>query len=288
MRAVDRQAQIHDALAKSGFANLADLSRLLGVSPSTTRRDLMAMEADGLVQRVHGGVVLSHGEANGGESVGAASAASSFVGQPLKAASNLAVAKRAIADVAAGLVEDGDTVLLDGGTTTFALAEALVGRRLQVITNSIPVANLFVRSRQVEVILLGGVVYSRSGVALGPATVAMLEGLHCRRAFLSAAGVSQDGLYNSNLLLVETERAMIACADCVTVIADSTKFGRKSLAHLCPLSEIDELIVDSRLDESWTRTLEESSIELLLAGDELARFESARDESAIKANEAGE
>ena len=257
-------------MAKSGFATLADLSGLLGVSASTARRDLIALEAAGIVQRVHGGVVLAGAgnsrEGNGAEQDTVLDISLCRPGQSLGEDSRLAQAKRAIARVAADLVEDGDTILLDGGTTTYALAQALVGRRLQVITNSIPVANLFVHTRQADVVLLGGVVNSRSGVALGPTAVAMLDDLNCRRAFLSAAGINAQGLYNSNLLLVETERAMIRCAECVTVVADSSKFGRKSLSHLCDLQQIDELIVDDHLETArWSQLLEQAGVRVYLA-----------------------
>ena len=137
-----------------------------------------------------------------------------------------------IAAAAARLIEDGDTILLDGGSTTYELARSLVGRPLQVVTNSLPVANLFTSSAAADLVLIGGYVHTRTGVSLGPYANQMLAELNVRRAVLSVAGVNTNGYYNSNLLLVETERAMMKAADEVIVVADSTKFDRSSLALL--------------------------------------------------------
>ena len=107
------------------------------------------------------------------------------------------------------LIEDGDTVLLDGGSTTYEVARLLVGRPLQIVTNSLPVANLFASNANHDLVLVGGYVYPRTGVALGPYANEMLARLNVRRTILSVAGINERGFFNSNLLLVETERAMM-------------------------------------------------------------------------------
>ena len=138
----------------------------------------------------------------------------------------------AIARAASELIEEGDTILLDGGSTTYELAQLLVGRPLQVVTNSLPVANLLTSS-DADLVMVGGYIHTRTGVSLGPYAIQMLRSLNVRRAVLSVAGVNDEGFYNSNLLLVETEQAMMKAADEVIVVADSTKFGCTSLARLC-------------------------------------------------------
>src|SRR5947209_20218621 len=155
--------------------------------------------------------------------------------------------KRTIAKAAVARIQDGAAILLDGGTTTLELARLLVGRSLQVVTNSLPIANLFANSRETDLVMLGGYVYPSTGVALGPLTIQMMKGLHVQRAFLSVAGITAKGLFNSNPLLVETERQMMRCADEITVLADHTKVGRQALAFLCAISVIDTLIVDHDL-----------------------------------------
>ena len=152
------------------------------------------------------------------------------------------------------LIEDGDTVLLDGGSTTYEVAQLLVGRPLQIVTNSLPVANLFASNADHDLVLLGGYVYPRTGVTLGPYANEMLEKLTVRRTIMSVAGINERGFFNSNLLLVETERAMMRAADEVIVVADSSKFGRQSLAHLCGLEEVQHLVVDDGIPAEWRRT----------------------------------
>jgi DeoR family fructose operon transcriptional repressor len=115
-------------------------------------------------------------------------------------------------------------------------------------------------------VILGGYVYPRTGVALGPITVRMMEDLHVQQTILSVGGITAKGLFNSNLLLVETERQMMRCADEVVVVADHTKVGRQALAFLCELGDIDTLIVDNQLTPAQRELLEQTEMRLLLAG----------------------
>jgi DeoR/GlpR family transcriptional regulator of sugar metabolism len=173
--------------------------------------------------------------------------------------------KQAIARAAAALNEDCDTLLLDGGTTTYEVARLLVGRPLQIVTNSLPVANLFASGADTDLVLVGGYVYPRTGVSVGPYANETLASLQVRRTVLSVAAINDRGYYNSNLLLVETERAMLRASEEVLVVADSTKFGHQSLAHLCGLSDIDRLIVDAGISEDWRSKIIAAGIELTVA-----------------------
>jgi DeoR/GlpR family transcriptional regulator of sugar metabolism len=157
-------------------------------------------------------------------------------------------------------------VLLDGGTTTLEVARLLVGRRLQIVTNSLPIANLFASRHDTDLVMLGGYVYPRTGVALGPLTVRMMEDVHVRQTILSVGGLTAKGLFNSNLLLVETERQMMRCADEVVVVADHTKVGRQALAFLCELSAVDTLIVDRDLTAAQREVLDGAGARLVVAG----------------------
>src|SRR5207302_6771307 len=135
--------------------------------------------------------------------------------------------------------------------TTYEVAQLLAGRPLQIVTNSLPVANLFAARPNSDLVLVGGYVYPRTGVTLGPYANDTLERLSVRRTILSVAGVTERGFFNSNLLLVEAERAMMRAADEVIVVADSTKFGRQSLALVCGLSEAQHLVVDHEIAQDW-------------------------------------
>src|SRR5207253_3907133 len=103
--------------------------------------------------------------------------------------------KRQIARAAAARIHDGDAILLDGGTTTLEVARLLVGRRLQIVTNSLPIANLFASSRETDLVILGGYVYPKTGVALGPSTVRMMDDVHVQQTFLSVGGITAKGLF---------------------------------------------------------------------------------------------
>jgi DeoR/GlpR family transcriptional regulator of sugar metabolism len=142
-----------------------------------------------------------------------------------------------------------------------------VGRPLQVVTNSMPVANLFASRTDSDLVLIGGNVHKRSGVTIGPYANAMLREINVRRAIISVAAINDRGYFNSNVLQVETQRAMIGAADEVIVVADSTKFGHSSLAHVCPLGDVDRLVVDNEITEDWRSKIVASGVKLLLAGE---------------------
>ena len=252
MLAEPRRRLLLDRITRQGFATLDELVKSLGVSESTVRRDLESLDLAGLVKRTHGGAVFAPSE------VRAMPAFDERV-------SSATLEKRAIGQAAASLIDDGDTVLLDGGTTTLEVARALLGRPVQIVTNSLPIAQLTASSKEIDLILIGGYVYPRTGVALGPLAIAMMQGIRVRKAILGAGGIVAEGVYNSNLLLVETERQMMACGQDVMIVADHTKFGRLSLAFLCGLSAIRDLVVDPEVSEHDREMLEAAGVTVHLA-----------------------
>lgn len=252
MLADERRNRLLELVRARGFTSLPELAGDLEVSESTIRRDLDQLEDAGTAKRTHGGVFYT----------GPSPKLSHFD----QSQSSNWEKKKEIAQKAADLIEEGDTVLMDGGSTTYELAQLLVGRSLKVVTNSLPVANLFLSSDSAELVMIGGQIHSRTGVSIGPYANSMLTELHCRKAVLSVAGVHEEGFYNSNLLLVETERAMMKSADQVIIVADSTKFGHKSLARMCGLADIHTLVVDQEISEDWRSKLIATGIELNVAG----------------------
>jgi DeoR/GlpR family transcriptional regulator of sugar metabolism len=240
-----------ELIRRQGFAALPDLAQDLEVSESTIRRDLDFLEEAGTAKRTHGGVFYTGPSPN-----------LAHFDQRQKAQWDK---KKQIGAAAAQLIEDADTILLDGGSTTYELARLLVGRPLQVVTNSLPVASLLLTSPAADLVLIGGYVHTRTGVSLGPYANQMLAELNVRRAVLSVAGINVQGCYNSNLLLVGTEKAMMSSADEVIVVADSTKFGRSSLAHLCSLEDIDVLVVDDDISEEWRQRISQAGVTLIIA-----------------------
>jgi DeoR/GlpR family transcriptional regulator of sugar metabolism len=247
----ERRGRLLDLIRVRGFAALEELVRELGVSESTVRRDLDALEEQGAAKRTHGGVLYAGGMPR---------LAEFDERQPAHWA-----AKRAIAARAAEVISDGETVLLDGGTTTYEVARLLVGRSLQVVTNSLPVANLFASESRSDLVLLGGYVSPRTGVCLGPYANELLGRLHVTTTVLSAAGIADEGLFNAHLLLAETEQAMLRAAGRVIVVADSSKFGRKSLTLVAPLAEIDAFVSDEGLTDDWKARISAAGPELIIA-----------------------
>jgi DeoR/GlpR family transcriptional regulator of sugar metabolism len=247
----ERRNQLLEMVRARGFASLPELAEELQVSESTIRRDLDHLEETGTARRTHGGVFYA------GPSPKLPHFDERQAAQWDK--------KKMIAAEAVKLVEDGDTLLLDGGSTTYEVARLLVGRRLQIVTNSLPVANLFASNANHDLVMVGGYVYPRTGVALGPYGNEMLEKLSVRRTILSVSGISDRGFFNNNLLLVETEQAMMHAADEVIVVADSTKFGRQSLALLCALDQVQHLVVDDEISQEWRQKIAQAGVELHVA-----------------------
>jgi DeoR family fructose operon transcriptional repressor len=250
--AEERRTRLLELVRTNGFAALPDLAKALNVSQATVRRDLEHLEGAGTARRTHGGVFYT----------GTSPKLPHFdERQPAQWDKKRAIAKRAVE-----LIANGDTVLLDGGTTTYEVARLLVDRPLQIVTNSLPVANLFAANANADLVLLGGYVYPRTGVSLGPHANEMLHRLNVRKTVLSVSGINDRGCFNNNLLLVETERAMMQAAEEVIVVADSTKFGHHSLAHLCGLNEIDHFVVDNEISADWRSKLLAAGTDLLVAG----------------------
>ncbi len=247
----ERRSRLLDLIRIRGFAALDELVRELGVSESTVRRDLDALEEQGSAKRTHGGVLYAGGMPR---------LAEFDERQPANWA-----AKRAIAVKAAEVIGDGETVLLDGGTTTYEVARLLVGRSLQVVTNSLPVANLFASEARTDLVLLGGYVSPRTGVCLGPYANELLGRLHVTTTVLSAAGIADEGLFNAHLLLAETEQAMLKAAGRVIVVADSSKFGQKSLTLVSALDMINVFVSDDGLSEAWRQRIAKAGARLIIA-----------------------
>jgi DeoR/GlpR family transcriptional regulator of sugar metabolism len=251
MLAETRRRQLLDLVNRRGFATLDELVKALGVSESTVRRDLEALDGAGQVKRTHGGAVCP-GDVRGMPAFDERQTAQ-------------AAEKRAIGQLAAALVADDETVVLDGGTTTLEVARALAGRPVQVVTNSLPIANLLASSKGTDLVLLGGYVYPRTGVAMGPLAIEALGHIRAGKVFMGAGGIVADGVYNSNSLLVETERQMMRCAQEVILVADATKFGRPALSRLCGLDAIDAVVADEGLGEPERALLVANRVALHLA-----------------------
>ncbi len=244
-----RRESVLQIIENKGFASLQQIAEYVEVSESTVRRDLEYLEKIGQIRRTRGGAAYV------GESI-----------VTLDERFHRALPeKQAVAKAAADLVQPGEAILLDGGTTTLEVARHLAGKSLQVVTNSLPIANLLANQPQIELIFIGGYLYPKTGVALGPLALAALAQIHVRRLFMSVGGITHSGLFNSNSLLVETERSMLAAAEEVVVVTDSGKLGHSALAHLGPLSCVHRVVVDAAISPEWRHVFAQAGILLTIA-----------------------
>ncbi len=172
--AESRRSRLLELVRQHGFASLPDLADALHVSESTIRRDLDVLEESGSAKRTHGGVFYT----------GPSPQVPHFERRQAEQLEQ----KRQIAQAAAALIEEGDTILLDGGSTTYELARLLVDRALQVVTNSLPVANLFTASERADLVVIGGYVHTRTGVCLGPYANGMLAEVNVASSGIECVG----------------------------------------------------------------------------------------------------
>lgn len=216
----------------NGAVSLRELARVVQTSEVTVRRDVRALEAEGLLDRRHGGAVLPGGFTR--ES-----------GFPQK--SHLATAeKTAIADLAASLVEEGEAIVVGAGTTTQELARRLARvPGLTVVTNSLLVAQALAHANRVEVVMTGGTLRGSNYALVGSGAEQSLQGLRVSRAFLSGSGLTAErGLSTSNMLAASVDRALVQAAAEVVVLADHTKLGTDTMFQTVPTDLITRLVTD--------------------------------------------
>jgi len=235
------------------YADLHTLATRFTISLSTVRRALDELEAKGILRRHHGGASLIETDEVAREY--------DFIARDER----MAAEKFAIASLIADRVQPGMTIILDGGTSTYAVARLLTAKRLQVITNSLPIAGLFGEVGTVETIVTGGSVYSRLGVLVGPLCEQSLDQIHADLAILGSAGITETGLWNHNALIVAAQRKMIAAAEESIFALDHTKFGRKALALTAGFSSKFTIVTDTRPEPAVNRAIESAGAQLTLA-----------------------
>ncbi len=252
MTAEERQHRLEAHLQKVEFASLEELAQQVGVSASTVRRDLTLLEERGPLRRTHGGARLLNPRSD----------EFTFSTRDTHQLDE----KEALGRLCASLVKPRQSVIIDAGTTCYHVARYLESQTLQIVTNSLPVANLFASSQRIEVVVSGGVIYPRLGVMVGPLAVEAFQKIHADVAIMSGGGITLEGITNSHALLIDIQRAMLDAASKVIVCLDHTKFGRQSVAHLCGLDRIDTIVTDSAAPTELVVALRAKDLEVLVAG----------------------
>lgn len=253
MLAAHRRSQLLAWLKAEGSIRVADAVERLDVSEMTVRRDLAVLEHQGVLRRIRGGAILPQGRKY----------------EPPFALRRTvqSIAKDAIAAAAARLVHDGDSVALDVGTTTLALARHLAERNnLTVLTPSLHVARVFEESPTITVVLSGGTVRSGEGSLVGHIAARTFSELNVDRLFLGVGGVDLvRGLTEYNVEDAVVKRAMIAHATEVNVLADAHKLGRVTFAHVASLDAVHRLVTDDGAADAVLDGLDERGVDVTVA-----------------------
>jgi DeoR family fructose operon transcriptional repressor len=252
MKAAERQLRIRQMFEAKDFLDLETLCRELEASESSVRRDLDQLEAESILKRVYGGAVLVHPPGNGTFDFTVESG-------------RFSDEKSRIARLTAGLVEDGQTVILDGGSTVAAVAGELAGKSLHIVTNSLPIAETLEARRNIELTLTGGYLDPRIRVMLGPLCEQMLSLIRADVLIMGIGSVTEAGFSNNNTLVVGSEQKMIEIASRVIIVADHSKFGRGAMVPVAPLEAANIVVSDSELDAEYVEMLRGKGIEVLLA-----------------------
>jgi len=258
-----RRQQILNLLEETGSLDVGDLADRFAVSVVTIRRDLDDLEREGLLQRTFGGAVFSH--------------RSRFNKSFLERAGLHRREKRAIAAAALDYVKDGDTIILDAGTTTLALAQLLKQqvKSAFIITCSVPVA-LELSSAGYDILLLGGMVRNKSLALLGRETLAVLDRYRADKAFLGSSGfTAENGHTTPNSDDAQIKEAIMRVSEEIYVLVDSSKYGDQCLTRFAHLRDVDLTITDSRLSKNKAKALEAAGATLRVV--DVARTDFDRD-----------
>ena len=253
MLAIQRRDKILELLKEDGSAKVIKLAKIFKVSEVTVRQDLEKLEKEGLIIREHGGAFLKNVEDH----------VKSF---SLMNQENLDK-KQLIGKKAADLVESGDTIILDSGTTTTEIAKNLVGRKqLTVITNALNIALMLGAEPGIDVIMTGGEFKPPTLSLTGQKAADFFEDIHVDKLFLATAGISlRSGLTYPSLSDIVVKKAMIDTAEKVYLVADSSKIGKNAFASLGALSLIDYIITDAGIDQKRAKILRDNEIEFIIA-----------------------
>lgn len=249
MRGKERRALLLEALAAGGV-DVDDLARRFEVSPSTVRRDLQRLSQDNAVQRTYGGAILAKAQPE------------STFGERLAANG---AAKRAIAQAALELIEDGDVLILDAGSTVAAFGQMLRGRRLRIITNNLGLLPFLASDPKLELIVLGGSLRTTSMSTVGPLALEAMRRMTADHVFTSGDGVTTRGLCEASLDQVALKSAMMDQARNVVVLADSDKLGRADQTAWAPLPARWTLVTDASSADARAAELAAAGADVLQA-----------------------
>jgi len=248
----ERKKNILKTLEKDEKVHVRALADALQVSGETIRRDLDRLEKEGLLKKVYGGAVKTRFSLE----------------PPFDQKTTLnEKEKRAICKTAASLVEDGDRIMIGHGTTPLEIVRFLGNKKnVTIITASVPVMLLAMEVFDGQIIFIGGEFERSQKFTSGPLSDIVLQQLKANKAFIAAGGVSlKDGITDYDLNGSSISRRMMERVEETVILADHTKFGKTTFAHICPLNDVSIMITDQYCSEEWKAALAQREIELLIA-----------------------
>ncbi|WP_026570604.1 MULTISPECIES: DeoR/GlpR family DNA-binding transcription regulator [Sediminibacillus] len=252
MLSIERYQQILAELEKEKIIKVSALSKQLGVTEKTIRIDLETLESRGLLTRIHGGAMLVESEER-------------LLPIEERQSSQNEI-KQAIARRAVQLISPGETILMDGGSTTVEIAKQLGDKDVTVITNDLNIAHVLQAKPKVQLLVPGGERIADSSSLFGTQATEFLQKLHVNRVFFGATGVSvEQGLSVFTSLHADWKKQIVECADTVTLVADSSKFGKVALIQFADIAQVDVIVTDDRLDKTFHQKLKGKNIQVLLA-----------------------
>ncbi|MEE8308665.1 MAG: DeoR/GlpR family DNA-binding transcription regulator [Gammaproteobacteria bacterium] len=242
-----RKALVLDILMDEDSVSVSDLSRRLNVTPVTARADLDALEKEGLLVRTHGGALPAHHPK---------------VFERMQANQEL---KGKVARAAANLIEDGDNIIISAGTTTALIAKFLLGKRdVHIVTNNTLLLSYARANPQLRVTLIGGEFRSSEEGTVGPMALTAFDQFHVSRAFIGIDGASAKHGFTAHFLeSADLVRKMAEQADQVIVISDSSKFGKHGFARILPIGDVDVLVTDTEISESFETELTRAGVRVV-------------------------
>lgn len=241
-------------LAEHNVASVDQLVDWLNSSPATVRRDIVWLAERNLLTRTRGGA----------EYLPQKKRAFALSGETFQNnIERFAAQKRAIARCAAAMCSDGETIIINGGTTTYMMVEFLAEKNLKILTNSFLMAERLLMTSENEIILPGGKVYREQNVILSPFDNDITQHHYAAKMFIGVYGLSMLGLMEADPLLIEAEKRLISQAEKLIVLADSSKFARKAGLILCGLNRVSCVITDTGASDAAVQMLEQAGVKVI-------------------------
>lgn len=236
MFAEERQGKIAEALEMNGSIRVNELSEYFNVSEATIRRDLQDMEEKRLLKRTHGGAVKFD--------------ITNFEPSFLDKKTEKNNEKLAIGKMAASMIKDGDTIILDSGTTTLEIAKNIKAENLTVITNSIDIAAELINKEKIEIIVTGGILRNSTRAMVGHICENTYNNFRVDKAFIGANGISiEEGITTPNFTEAQAKKVMIECANKVIVTADNSKFDKVCFSLICPIDKVTSIVTSGEITQ---------------------------------------